>query len=203
MSTPKMNGLHVTAMVCAVCIAIVLAPVAVVAASGARTTTTERVYITDPHHSAYKAAVAASGALSVGGTVTVGNLPATQNVGGTVTANPGSPGTPFTAQSSAAADSTTILVPSGRHLVVQTFSVRIEVTTGDKVNAFLSYTTHGTTGYVFIPLTFAFTASGSDFYVAALPIVIYADPLTSVILEASPAGGTTDHTFLTVSGYLT
>src|SRR6516162_11811147 len=89
---------------------------AVVAAStGSRSSTIQKVLVTDPIH-AYEARVSSTGALKVGGTVNVGNLPATQNVsgsvnignlpttqnvGGTVTAVPGSPGMPFTMTQSA------------------------------------------------------------------------------------------------------
>jgi len=83
MSTARFNGRHLSAIVTAVCIAIVLAPVAVVAASSTSgATSPQKVYITDPHNSSHRASVSSSGALSVGGTVNVGNLPSTQSVSG-------------------------------------------------------------------------------------------------------------------------
>ena len=215
----RLNGRHVTAIVSAICVAIVLAPMAVVAAStGSRSSTIQKVLVTDPIH-AYEARVSSTGALKVGGTVNVGNLPATQpvsgsvnignlpttqNVGGTVTAVPGSPGTPFTVTSAAAASFTQFSVPSGKHLAIQTVSVRVAVTTGDKVNAVFEHRTNGTFGELFVPLTLAFTFGGNDYYVATLPVDVYADPSSTVAFHASDVGaGTTAQTFLTVSGYLT
>jgi hypothetical protein len=215
----RLNGHHVTAIVSAICIAIVLAPVAVVAAStGSRSSTIEKVLVTDPMH-AYEARVSSTGALKVGGTVNVGNLPATQpvsgsvnignlpttqNVGGTVTAVPGSPGTPFTVNKGASASFTQFSVPSGKHLTIQTLSVRAAVPTGDKVGAFLDYRTNGADGSLFIPLTFVFTNFGDDWYDATLPVDVYADPSSSVSFTASDEGaGTTAQVILTVSGYLT
>ena len=215
----RLNGRHVTAIVSAICVAIVLAPVAVVAAStGSRSSTIEKVLVTDPMH-AYEARVSSTGALKVGGTVTVknlpatqpvsgsvniGNLPTTQNVGGTVTAVPGSPGTPFTVTQSANANFTTFSVPSGKHLTIQTLSVQVVVTTGDKFSALFGYRTNGTFGDLLIPLTFTFTSSGNDYYVATLPVDLYADPSSQVTLEASDVGpGSIAQVILTVSGYLT
>jgi len=215
----RLNGRHVTAIVSAICVAIVLAPVAVVAAStGSRSSTIQKVLVTDPIH-AYGARVSSTGALQVGGAVTVknlpatqpvsgsvniGNLPTTQNVGGTVTAVPGSPGTPFTVQSEANATVTHFSVPSGKHLTIQTLSVRVAVPTGDKVDDFLNYTTNGANGDLFIPLTLAFTFAGQDFYLATLPVDVYADPSSPVTFGASDEGaGTTALVSLTVSGYLT
>ena len=200
----RLNGRHVTAIVSAICIAIVLAPVAVVAAStGSRSSTIEKVLLTDPMH-AYEARVSSTGALKVGGNVTVGNLPATQNVGGTVTAVPGSPGTPFTMKSEAGTYFTEFFVPSGKHLTIQTVSVRVAVSIGDKVAAFFSYITNGASGELFVPLTFAFTSGGDDFYVATLPVDVYADPSSLVTFETIDEGaGSTSFTELTVSGYLT
>jgi hypothetical protein len=68
--TPRLNGRHITAIVMAVCIAVVLAPVSVLATSSA-----SRVYITDPTNAAHRAHVSSAGALSV-------------------TATPGIPGSP-------------------------------------------------------------------------------------------------------------
>ena len=215
----RLNGRHVTAIVSAICVAIVLAPVAVVAAStGSRSSTIQKVLVTDPIH-AYEARVSSTGALKVGGTVNVGNLPATQpvsgsvnignlpttqNVGGTVTAVPGNPGTPFTVESQSGFQFTGFFVPSGKHLDIQTVSVRAIVPTGDKVEAFLSYTTNGATVDLFIPVAFAYTLSGDDFYYANLPVDVYPNPSSQVTFEASDvSGGTTAGVILTVSGYLT
>ena len=215
----RLNGRHVTAIVSAICIANVLAPVAVVAAStGSRSSSIEKVLVTDPTH-AYEARVSSTGALKVGGTVTVknlpatqpvsgsvniGNLPTTQNVGGTVTAVPGSPGTPFTLTQSANANFTTFSVPSGKHLTIQTLSVQVVVTTGDKFSALFGYRTNGTFGDLYIPLTLAFTNGGNDFYEATLAVDAYADPSSPVALDAIDEGlGSTSDAILTVSGYLT
>ena len=72
MANARINSRHVTAIVTAICAAIVLAPVAVLA--GGSTPAPIKVYVTDPHHSANRANVSPSGALSVGGTVDVGKV---------------------------------------------------------------------------------------------------------------------------------
>jgi hypothetical protein len=230
-------------MVAAVCVAIVLAPVSVLA-----TSSPSKVYITDPHHSSYRASVSPTGALSVGGTVNVGNLPATQNVSGnvnvgnlpatqnvsgsvnvgnlpatqnvsgnvnvgnlpatqnvsgSVTATPGLPGTPFTATFSTIGATASVTVPTGKHFVVQTLSVFAEVNAGDKVDAEFSYTTNGTAGTIYFPLTYVYTFSGHDYYEGtALQVDLYADPTTTVGVHCYSTGSNS-LTTLTASGYLT
>ena len=169
MLTARFNGRHMTAIVSAVCVAIILAPVAVLASSAPRSTAIQKVYVTDPHNSAHKASVSSTGALSVGGTVNVGNLPASQNVNGTVnvgnlpstqnvsgavTAVPGLPGTPFT---KTAVEPASITVPTGKHLVIETASVSVDVTSGNSLYVELDYTTGGVPGYLYLPVTYSYT----------------------------------------------
>lgn len=220
MSTARINGRHVTAIVSAVCVAIVLAPVAVLASSAPKAGGIERVYITDPHHSANRASVSSTGALSVRGTVdvgnlpptqnvsgsvNVGNLPSTQNVSGSVTAIPGLPGTPFTDYGSGAGATESVTVPAGKHLVIQTISVRGGVTSGDNLQADVDYVTNGVTGFVLVPLTYAYTNSslGYDFYVGTVSVDVYADPGSTVELTLFSPTGTFDESLISVSGYLT
>jgi hypothetical protein len=149
--------------------------------------------------------VSPKGALSVGGTVDVGNLHSTQNVSGSVTAIPGLPGTPFTDYGSGAGATESITVPAGKHLVIQTISVRGGVTSGDYLQASVDYLTNGATGFVLVPLTYAYTSSGLgyDFYVGTVSVDVYADPGSTVELTLSSPTGTFDESLLSVSGYLT
>jgi hypothetical protein len=140
---------------------------------------------------------------NVSGSVNVGNLPSTQNVAGTVTADPGFPGTPY-AHYATGTGLASITVPSGHNLVVQSVSVRVAGTSGDSMNVYLSYTSNGSTSYLFFPVTLAFTQDGNDYYVGNFTTDIYADAGTNVTLNASEVGaGTVSPSFLSVSGYET
>lgn len=98
-----------------------------------------------------------------------------------------------------------ITVPAGRHLVVETISVQVNVTpVGTKIDAFLNYTCAGRPVELFLPLTFSYTDVGRpfDFYVALHGVRLYADPGTSLTVTARSPGGSPGTLFLTVSGYL-
>jgi hypothetical protein len=121
------------------------------------------------------------------------------NVVNAVTTISGLPASPFGQTGSPA-----ITVPAGKHLVVETLSVQLDVTpSGSKLEAFVTYTSGGANVTLFVPLTFAYTdtSTGYDFYVGMQAVRLYADPGT--VLAVSGAGpGSTGTLFLTVSGYL-
>jgi len=97
-----------------------------------------------------------------------------------------------------------ITVPAGRHLVVETLSLQVDVSpSGSKMEAFVNYVCAGKTVTLFVPLTYAYTdlGTGFDFYVAMQAIRLYADPGTSVSVTAT-SPGQTGTLFLTASGYL-
>ena len=184
MSSLTYCGRHVAAIVGALCVAIVLAPVAVVAASsGVRTTTTARVYITDPHNPAHMAAVSSTGAISV-------------NVVGL-------PGIPKSFTDGSGSGSTSISLPPGYRFVIQTVGIRCAVSSGGVVSAHIEYQTSGLTQQMWIPISYAFTSGGDDYYVASAPLVIYADASANVTLYCNASAGTADQSILTASGYLT
>jgi hypothetical protein len=116
-----------------------------------------------------------------------------------VTTKPGLPASPFGQTGSPG-----IAVPAGKHLVVETLSVQLDVTPpGSKLEAFVTYTSGGANVTLFVPLTYAYTESstGYDFYVGMQAVRLYVDPGT--VLSVSGAGpGSTGTLFLTVSGYL-
>ncbi len=116
-----------------------------------------------------------------------------------VTTKPGLPASPF-----GQTGSPQITVPAGKHLVIETLSVQLDVTpSGSKLEAFVTYTSGGADVTLFVPLTFAYTdtATGYDFYVGMQAVRLYADPGT--VLTVSGTGpGSTGTLFLTVSGYL-
>ena len=174
MKNSRLNGRHITAMVTAVCVAVVLAPVSVLA-----TTSGARVFITDPGSAGYRAHVSAGGSLSV-------------------TPAPSLPGKPFTKSVSPPSFTT----PAGKHLVIETVSVTVAVTTGNPLFVQMDYTSGGTTGLLYLPIVYSFTGSGYDTYVATVSVRVYADPSSSVALVAYSPTGTVGTTFLTVSGYL-
>lgn len=212
MTTARINGRHATAIVAAVCVAIVLAPL--VAQAGGPASRTTRVKGT-VNVGNFPATQNVGGTVNVGnlpstqhvdGTVNVGNLPPTQNVAGGVTANPGFPGTPFTQQAfvTTGADSASITVPSGKHLVIETVSAYVVVTTGSPVLGRLDYSSNGTGASLYIPMTYVQTISGADYLDATMPVDLYVDPSSTVTFYGFVFNGGSQFTVsLTVSGYLT
>ena len=116
-----------------------------------------------------------------------------------VTTAPGLPANPF-----AETGSPQITVPAGRHLIVETLSIQVDVSPSDtKIEAFINYTSGGNNITLFVPLTYAYTNPSNDFafYVALQAVRLYADPGTSIgVTTSSPAHSGT--LFITVSGYL-
>jgi hypothetical protein len=117
-----------------------------------------------------------------------------------VTSVPGLPAKPFGETGSPA-----ITVPAGKHLVVETLSVQLDVTPpGTKLEAFVNYICGGKTVSLFVPLTYAYTetSTGFDFHVAMQAVRLYVDPGTAVSVSGASPGGSTGTLFVTVSGYL-
>ncbi len=68
-----------------------------------------------------------------------------------VTTKPGLPVSPF-----GQTGSPLISVPAGKHLVVETLSVQLDVTPpGSTLEAFVTYTSGGNNVTLFVPLTYA------------------------------------------------
>jgi len=117
-----------------------------------------------------------------------------------VTCIPGLPAKPY-----GQTGSPSITVPAGRHLVVETLSVQLDVSpSGTKIEAFVNYVCAGNNVTLFIPVTYAYTdpGSGFDFYVGMQQVRLYADPGTLVAVSAASLGGASGTLFVTVSGYL-
>jgi len=113
---------------------------------------------------------------------------------------PGLPVTPFGETSSPS-----ITVPTGKHLVVETVSVQVDVTPlGSQMEAFVNYTCGGKSVSLFVPLTFAYgqTSNQYDTYVALQAVRLYVDPGTTVTVTTFTPTGSTGTLFLTLSGYL-
>jgi hypothetical protein len=99
----------------------------------------------------------------------------------------------------------TIKVPAGKHLIIETLSLQVDVTpSGSKMGAFVTYTSASKSVTLFVPLTFAYTTTSNNFdtYVATQEVRLYADPGTSVTLDVFSPTGSKGTLFLTVSGYL-
>ncbi|WP_433974402.1 hypothetical protein [Tunturiibacter lichenicola] len=117
-----------------------------------------------------------------------------------VTSVPGVPAEPYGETGSPA-----IAVPAGKHLVVETLSLQLDVTPpGTKLEAFVNYTCGGRNVSLFVPLTYAYTepSTSFDFYVALQAVRLYADPGTTISVSGASPGGSTGTLFVTVSGYL-
>jgi hypothetical protein len=210
MHTTRVSRHHVTAIVSAICVAIVLAPIVAAAGGPTANTVTKVKGTVDVGNLPAVQKVAGSVTVenlpatqSVSGSVNVGNLPSTQNVAGTVTADPGFPGTPFTKLVVSSNSVPSFTVPSGHSLVIQSVSAHIGITSGDRFELSLGYETNGQEGVLFIPATLAYTVGGDDYYIANITTDIYADPGSPVYLEASAVAGTVVDDELDVSGYET
>jgi hypothetical protein len=117
-----------------------------------------------------------------------------------VTSEPGLPTSPF-----GATGSPSVAMSAGRHLVVETLSLQLDVTPrGSQLEAFVNYTCGGNNVSLFVPLTFAYAdpGTGYDFYVALQGVRLYADPGTLITVTGNSPGGSTGTLFVTVSGYL-
>jgi hypothetical protein len=98
-----------------------------------------------------------------------------------------------------------ITVPAGRHLIVETLSVQVNVSpSGSKLVAFVNYTSAGQSVTLFVPVTYAYTdpGTGFDFYVAMQAVRLYADPDTPITVSIHSPTGAGGTLFLTVSGHL-
>ena len=98
----------------------------------------------------------------------------------------------------------TVTVPSTHHLVIETLSLQVDVTpSGSKLEALVNYTRGGQTVTVFVPLTYAYTTTVSNFdtYVATQEVRLYADPGSSVTFTPYTPTGSFGTPFMSVSGY--
>jgi hypothetical protein len=187
----RVSGRQIMVMVLAVCVAAVLAPVGVYAAS--RST----VSIADGAHPSRLAKVTSHGAQVV-------NVTGATTVGGSVTAVPGAPGSPFAARGSISSTSASTPIPTGKHVVIQTVSISVQVphdvlTAG----AWLSWEQGGIheTIAVPLPLTVTGTSVNASLFSATVPAALYPDPGSTISLQllynqAEDASG-----FFTVTGY--
>jgi len=109
---------------------------------------------------------------------------------------PGLPANPF-----GETGSPSVTVPAGKHLVVETVSVQVDVT---PLEAFVNFTCGGKSVQLFVPLTFAYgqPSNGYDTYVALQAVRLYVDPGTAVSVTTYSPTGSTGTLFVTVSGYL-
>ena len=119
---------------------------------------------------------------------------------GSVLDVPGLPASPF-----GETGSPSVTVPAGKHLVVETVSVQVDVTPpGSQLEAFVNFICGGKSVQLFVPLTFAYgqPPNGYDTYVALQAVRLYVDPGTAVSVTTYSPTGSTGTLFVTVSGYL-
>jgi hypothetical protein len=191
MNHHRVSGRQIMVMVLAVCVAAVLAPVGVYAAS--RST----VSIADGKHPSRLAAVTSHGAQLV-------NVTGTTTVGGSVTAAPGAPGSPFATRGSISATSASITMPTGRHLVVQTVSISVEVPEAvSHAGGWLSWKQGGKAETIAVPLPLTVTGSSikDAVFSATVPAALYPDPGSTMSLQLIYNPFETANGFVTVTGY--
>jgi hypothetical protein len=184
----RFSGRQISTMVVAACIAIVLAPVGVFAASRSVFT------LSDAKHPSYRAQVTKSGQQVITGSVT-----------GTVAAMPSAPGKPFSATGTDGANNSQVIaVPAGRHLNVQVISAQVLVPGGAHVIGDFQYFTNGKVYRLYLPMTYGLTnAVGEDDYTTTQQVTVDADPGSTITFYPVPSAAGTPIVSLTVSGYLT
>jgi hypothetical protein len=190
----RLSGRQITAMVFAVCIAVVAAPVGVFAAS--RST----VSISDGKHPSHLAHVTATGAQ----VVAVTGTPA---VRGTVAAAPSPPRKPFakTAFTPAnAVNSASVTVPKGTQVVIQTISVKTTVANSVTLTgAEITYQEGGVAETIDFPTPkiSAGDTDGDAIFGDTIAVTLYPDPGSTITI--SPQGVDTDPAVsqLTISGF--
>jgi hypothetical protein len=117
-----LTGKQLTIVIVAVCGAVVLAPVGVMASSHSI------ISIADAKHPSRTATVTKSGAQVVSGSVT---LAGTSSIKGTVTAAPSLPGTPYTMMfNSTDGSGAQLMVPAGKKFRVTTVTSEVAVVAG-------------------------------------------------------------------------
>jgi hypothetical protein len=119
-----LSGKQLTIVIVAVCGAVVLAPVGVMASSHSS------ISIVDAKHPSRTAAVTKSGAQVISGSVKVAG---TSTIKGTVTAVPAFPGTPYSTMLDTGGV-TQFVVPAGKRFRVTTVTCSIDVDAGVSVN---------------------------------------------------------------------
>jgi hypothetical protein len=195
----RVSGRQITIMVLGICVAVVLAPVGVFAA------THSSVSIADGTHPSHLARVTSKGAqvVSVSGTPTVRitKLPA---VHATVTAVAGLPGTPFARTASTDTGTVSVTAPAGTTDVVQTISVKFTVDGSvTLMGAEITYFEGGVPETVDFATTKMTTGSASTdvIFAATIPVDLYADPGTTITVMPQANTVLSNNTTLTVSGY--
>jgi hypothetical protein len=218
----RFSGTHVTVMVVAVCLAVVGAPVAVFAAGGSLVTQT------DPYTSAKARVNGAGGAWTtmvdpstqsqakvVGGKLQVGDASGPLTVDGTVAVagkvDVGNvvPRAPFAKQlyeqgSGPSQIEPSFTVPAGQTLVIETVTAGLSLPKGEQpVRVVVITTTGGETVLHFLQFLYQDTYGGYDDFAATQAVRLYADPGSTVYLNAYKNGpGTTWEGRFSVSGYL-
>ncbi len=188
----RLSGRQITAMVFAVCAAVVLAPVGVFAA------TRSTISIADGKHPSHLAHVTATGAQVIAGTATVK---------GTVTAAPASPTKPFAKTGftpAQAVNSASVTVPNGTQVVIQTISVKTTVANSITLTgAEITYTEAGKVETIDFPTPkmSAGDTDGDAIFGDTLAVTLYPDP--GSVITVSPQGVDTQTavTQLTISGF--
>ena len=189
--TRRLSGRQITTMFIAACVAVVLAPVGVMASSHSVVT------LGDGTHPSRLAHVSSSGAQLV-------NVTGSTTVGGTVTARPGLPGAPYALEGSAESGHLTMTVPTGQHFVVQTLSVSVIVNDAVTVaGVSLETIENGHEVDVNVPTTRVEPSDppGPAVFATTIAASLYPDPGSTVTVVPLVDSGDPVSTLVTLSGY--
>ena len=191
----RMSGGQLLAAIIAVCIAVVAAPVGVLASTGSL------VNITDPKHSSYKAHVTSAGALRMTGSVAVtkGQVNASTKPAGSAIARQ-------LAQDSGTLSRTlSYKVPAGKTLWLTTIEVEAAVPSGHDVKAYLDIVPPGGTvcPCFDMPLSFYATSSGFDLFESIQDVQVPAAAGSIVRFQVQGTNNDAQAFTGAIAGYLT
>jgi hypothetical protein len=187
----RLSGRQITIMFVAACVAVVMAPVGVMATS--HTVVTLR----DGKHPSQLAHIASDGSQLV-------NVTGSTTVAGTVTAVPGKPGKPYSVSGSTQSGAAKIAIPTGSHFVVETVSVEIIIADAVTVaGADITYVENGRSFDLGAPVARVLPQDppGPAVFMATFAASIYPDPGSTVTVQPFVDSTTPASTVVTLSGY--
>jgi hypothetical protein len=188
-----LSGKQLTIIVVAVCGAVVLAPVGVMASSHSS------ISIVDAKHPSRTAVITKSGTQVVSGSVKVAG---TSTVKGTVTTTPALPGTPYSMTLTNTLDTATQTVPAGKHFRITTVTSSVLVAPGVTVNHLTVLNDATQVDLLEIPLVKGATVGGVDNYATTVATDLVLAPQTRLGAFVGTSDGSDSNGDVVLYGYL-
>jgi hypothetical protein len=188
-----LSGKQLTTVVVAVCAAVVLTPVGVLASSRSS------VSIADAKNPSRTAVVTKSGTQVISGSV---KLSGTSTVKGTVATTPGLPGTPYSMRLANTLDTSTQTVPAGKQFRVTTVTSSVLVAPGVTVNHLAILNDATQVDLLDIPLVKGATVGNVDNYANTVTVDLVLAPGTRVGAFVGTSDGSDSNGVVVLYGYL-